>query len=52
MTLEEIERTVSNLSPAELARFRACFEKFYADRINDAGIASGKLDELPSELHV
>ena len=47
--VEDIERAISALAPAELAKFRAWFEAFEAERF-DARIArdaaSGKLDRL------
>ena len=51
-TVEEIARTISNLSAHELARFRRWFEEFDAARF-DARIAhdakSGNLDRLAGE---
>lgn len=50
--VEEIEKAVSALPPGDLARFRAWFEAFEADRF-DARIArdaeSGKLDRLAAD---
>jgi len=47
--IEEIEKAVEQLSPADLARFRAWFEEFDA-RLFDAKIErdakAGKLDQL------
>jgi hypothetical protein len=52
MTAEDIEKAVEELPPKELARFRAWFEAFDADRF-DAAIErdakSGKLDGLAEE---
>jgi hypothetical protein len=54
-TIEEIERAVRELSPAELARFRAWFAEFDAsvwDRQLEADVAAGRLDVLAEEaLH-
>jgi hypothetical protein len=50
--IEEIEKAISALPPDELAKFRAWFEAFEAERF-DARIvrdaASGKLDRLADE---
>ena len=50
--IEEIEKAVEQLSPADLARFRAWFEAFDA-RLFDAKIErdakAGKLDKLAAE---
>ena len=50
--IEDIEKAVEQLSPAELARFRAWFEEF-AERVFDEKIErdakSGKLDKLMAE---
>jgi hypothetical protein len=50
--IEDIERAVEQLSPEELARFRAWFEEFDA-RLFGARIErdtkAGKLDELMAE---
>jgi hypothetical protein len=52
MTVEDIEKAVAQLPPDELARFRAWFEAFEADRF-DRKIArdarAGKLDRLADE---
>jgi hypothetical protein len=49
---EEAERIVEQLAPQELARFRAWFESFEADRF-DAAIerdaAAGRLDAFAEE---
>jgi hypothetical protein len=51
-TAEEIEKAVEQLAPRELARFRAWFEAFDADRF-DAAIErdahAGKLDAFAEE---
>ncbi|NVN86531.1 MAG: hypothetical protein HXX15_10630 [Rhodopseudomonas sp.] len=51
-TAEDIEKAVEQLSSRELARFRAWFEAFDAERF-DAAIArdaaAGKLDALAEE---
>jgi hypothetical protein len=52
---EEIEMAVEKLAPKELARFRAWFEAFDADRFDAAierDIAAGKLDSLAEEALV
>ena len=52
MTTEDIEKAVEQLPPRELARFRAWFEAFDADRF-DAAIErdahAGKLDGFAEE---
>jgi hypothetical protein len=51
-TTEDIEKAVEQLPPVELARFRAWFEAFDADRF-DAAIErdakAGKLDSLAED---
>ena len=51
-TAEDIEKAVERLPPRELARFRAWFEAFDAERF-DAAIErdakAGKLDSLADE---
>ena len=50
--VEEIERAVSQLSPEELAVFRAWFAEFDAeawDRQFETDVAAGKLDTLAEE---
>ncbi|UPK23516.1 hypothetical protein [Bradyrhizobium sp. 195] len=52
MTTEDIERAIERLTPDELARFRAWFEQFDADRFDQAlehGVNAGKLDALAEE---
>jgi hypothetical protein len=51
-TAEEIEEAVVKLAPNELARFRAWFEAFEAERFDAAierDITAGKLDSLAEE---
>jgi hypothetical protein len=48
-TVENIEREIQKLSPAELAAFRKCFSEFDAaawDRQIEEDIRTGKLDAL------
>jgi hypothetical protein len=52
MTVEEIEETVAKLPPDELAKFRAWFESFEADRFDrkiQSDASAGKLDRLADE---
>lgn len=49
MSVEELEKAIEKLPASELARFRAWFEQFSADRWDrqmDADAANGKLDKL------
>ena len=49
MTIQEIERAISELSPDELARFREWFEEFDArvwDEQLERDARSGKLNKL------
>ncbi len=49
ITLQDIERSVSQLSPEDLAAFRAWFAKFDAevwDRQFEEDVAAGRLNEL------
>jgi hypothetical protein len=51
-TTEDIEKAIEQLDPRELARFRAWFEVFDADRFDGAieyGAHAGKLDALAEE---
>ena len=51
-TTEDIEKAVEQLAPRELARFRAWFEAFDAERFDAAierDIKSGKLDGFAEE---
>jgi hypothetical protein len=50
--VEEIEKAVSALPPKELAKFRAWFDAFEADRFDGRiarDAASGKLDRLAED---
>jgi len=52
MTIEEIEKAISQLPPDDLARFRAWFEEFEAarfDRRIEQDAASGGLDRLAEQ---
>lgn len=52
MTTDDIERAIEQLSPTELARFRAWFERFEADRFDQAvseDAQAGKLDSFAEE---
>jgi hypothetical protein len=52
MTTEDIEKAVAQLPPRELARFRAWFEAFDADRFDVAierDAHAGKLDAFAEE---
>jgi hypothetical protein len=52
MTTQEIEKTVEQLSPDELARFRAWFEAYDAaafDAAIERDVQTGKLDALADE---
>jgi hypothetical protein len=49
MTVEDIENAVAKLAPDELARFRAWFEAFEANRFDrkiERDTKAGKLDPL------
>lgn len=49
MTIQEIERAITELNPRELARFRQWFEEFDAqvwDEQFERDAKSGKLDKL------
>jgi len=49
MTVDKLERAVSELPPDELAKFTAWFEEFLADQWDrqiEADAAAGKLDRL------
>jgi hypothetical protein len=51
-TVEEIERAVRQLSPEELAAFRAWFAEFDAevwDRQFEQDVAAGRLDRFAEE---
>ncbi|MCC6139586.1 MAG: hypothetical protein IT389_03100 [Nitrospira sp.] len=50
--IEQLERTVSNLSPGDLAQFRAWFLEFDAgawDQQIESNLKAGKLDQLMTE---
>jgi hypothetical protein len=52
MTTEEIEKAIEQLSPNELALFRAWFERFEADHFDQAlerDADAGKLDAFAEE---
>ncbi len=52
MTLQELEKTISDLSPEELARFREWFFAFDAknwDQQFEADVVAGRLDDLADE---
>ena len=52
MTVEDLEKAVAQLPPDELARFRAWFEAFEADRFDrkiERDAKAGKLDRLAEE---
>jgi len=51
-TVEDIERAISQLAPAELDRFRAWFETFDAQRFDERierEVRAGKLDRMADE---
>jgi hypothetical protein len=51
-TIEDIEKAVSQLSPAELDRFRVWFEMFDAQRFDERierDAKAGKLDSMADE---
>ena len=50
--IEDIEKAIAALAPAELAQFRAWFEAFDADRCDariERDAKSGKLDRFAAE---
>ena len=52
MTTEDIERAIEQLTPEELARFRAWFAQFDAEQFDKAvaqDIRAGKLDAFAEE---
>jgi hypothetical protein len=52
MTVEDIERAISQLSSAELDRFRVWFEAFDAQRFDERierDAKAGKLDRMADE---
>lgn len=51
-TAEDLEKAVEQLTPSELARFRAWFETFDAaqfDAAIECDVRAGKLDKLAEE---
>lgn len=51
-TVQEIERAIQNLSPADLAAFRAWFAEFDAERWDrqlEEDVTAGRLDALADE---
>ena len=52
MTLQQLEKTVSELSPDQLSRFRAWFLAFDADKWDEqlkGDVAAGRLDQLADD---
>jgi len=52
MTIEDIENAVAKLAPDELAKFRAWFATFDAERFDrkiERDIKAGRLDRLADE---
>jgi hypothetical protein len=52
MTIQDIEKAIENLAPADLAAFRRWFAGFDAsnwDRHFEADVTAGHLDELGDE---
>ncbi|MDE2380020.1 hypothetical protein [Bradyrhizobium sp.] len=52
MTAEEIEKAIEQLPPRELARFRAWYRQFEADRFDEAvatDAKAGRLDAFAEE---
>ncbi len=52
MTVEDLEKAVAKLAPDELARVRAWFEQFEAERFDrkiERDAAGGRLDRLAEE---
>jgi hypothetical protein len=52
MTLQELEKTISDLPPEELAKFREWFLAFDAknwDQQFEVDVAGGRLDELADQ---
>ncbi|NQV28560.1 MAG: hypothetical protein HQ518_29760 [Rhodopirellula sp.] len=53
MTLQELEKTVSELTPEQLAKFREWFITFDAaqwDQRFESDVAAGRLDRLADEM--
>lgn len=54
MSISEIEQAITELSPEELAQFRAWFDEYYAevwDRQIEDDVKAGRLDKLISEAN-
>ena len=52
MTVEDIEKAIAQLAPAELDKFRAWYEVFDAQRFDeriDRDARAGKLDRMADE---
>jgi hypothetical protein len=52
MSVQELEKAVAELSPAELSKFSTWFEEYLADiwdREFEANVRAGKLDVLGQE---
>jgi hypothetical protein len=52
MSIEDIEKAVAKLSPEELAKFRAWFDEFEAERFDskiERDVGTGRLDRLADE---
>jgi hypothetical protein len=52
MTIEDLEKAIAKLPPADLARFRAWFEEFDAARFDqkiERDAKAGKLDQLADQ---
>jgi hypothetical protein len=52
MTVEDIEKAIAKLAPAELAKLRAWFEAFEAERFDrkiERDAKAGRLDRLADE---
>lgn len=53
MTLQELEKTVSELTPEQLAKFREWFITFDAEQWDqrfESDVAAGRLDRLADEM--
>jgi hypothetical protein len=54
MSISEIEQAITELSPEELARFRAWFDEYYAevwDKQIEEDVKAGRLDKLISDAN-
>lgn len=52
MTLQQIEKTISELPPDQLSKFREWFLAFDADKWDqqfESDVAAGRLDQLANE---